>query len=347
MKVDLEILNKIYQRLGDDESKEIFKNRFMYSLSGDWRWILKNLDFVHRGGVLRLLKRIEECSSDGGLVIYGAGKYGRYLLQILKKLTVKCYIDSSPEHSELQGIPVVETDQFLNNYCGEYIVISSSLFYHEMYKILAGAGIPDEKIINLGEMIYEAAAATYFDLEYLKPADGKEIFLDVGGFDGKTTMYFSQWCKKDAFSYIFEPDQNNINKCHYNLRDEQIDYQMIPKGAWSSEGTLQFCMKGAASSRITEDGEASIPVTTIDKEMSDKKVTYIKMDIEGAEREALLGAQKTIMCHTPKLAVSVYHKPQDIWEIPAIILQYHPSYRLFLRHYTLFSEDTVLYALPG
>lgn len=88
-------------------------------------------------------------------------------------------------------------------------------------------------------------------------------------------------------------------------------------------------------------------MTTIDKEMSDKKVTYIKMDIEGAEREALWGAQKTIMCHTPKLAVSVYHKPQDIWEIPAIILQYHPSYQLFLRYYTLFSEDTVLYALPG
>ena len=69
------------------------------------------------------------------------------------------------------------------------------------------------------------------------------------------------------------------------------------------------------------------------------------MDIEGAEKEALIGCEQIIKAQKPKLAISIYHKPEDIIEIPELILSYCDSYRLFLRHYTFGITDTILYAV--
>ena len=78
----------------------------------------------------------------------------------------------------------------------------------------------------------------------------------------------------------------------------------------------------------------------------DEKVTFIKMDIEGAEYEALLGAKETIQKNKPKLAISIYHKPEDIISIPKLIKSMVPNYRLYIRHYSNADNETVLYANP-
>jgi hypothetical protein len=105
-------------------------------------------------------------------------------------------------------------------------------------------------------------------------------------------------------------------------------------------------MQGKGNSAIDSEGGEEVQVTTIDKELQGKKVTFIKMDIEGSELEALRGAKNVIMKNRPKLAICIYHKPEDIWEIPSIIMQYYPGYKFYLRHYSLTDSDTVLYALP-
>lgn len=79
----------------------------------------------------------------------------------------------------------------------------------------------------------------------------------------------------------------------------------------------------------------------------DEKVTFIKMDIEGAEYEALLGAKETIQKNKPKLAISIYHKPEDIISIPKLIKSMVPNYRLYIRHYSNADNETVLYAIPS
>ena len=68
------------------------------------------------------------------------------------------------------------------------------------------------------------------------------------------------------------------------------------------------------------------------------------MDIEGAEKEALLGAEKITREQKPKLAISIYHKNEDIWEIPSLILEMNPEYRFYIRHYSFRFAETVLYA---
>lgn len=75
-------------------------------------------------------------------------------------------------------------------------------------------------------------------------------------------------------------------------------------------------------------------------------MTFIKMDIEGAELEALHGCRDTIIKYRPKLAICVYHKPEDIIEIPSYIHEIVPEYKLYLRHHSKDLSETVLYALP-
>lgn len=89
-----------------------------------------------------------------------------------------------------------------------------------------------------------------------------------------------------------------------------------------------------------------VPVIPLDEALGEDGA-FIKMDIEGAEKEALEGAERTVIKYRPKLAISVYHKPEDIVEVPEIILSYGLDYQFYLRHYSLAAFDTVLYAVPG
>ena len=83
----------------------------------------------------------------------------------------------------------------------------------------------------------------------------------------------------------------------------------------------------------------------MDEALTGKNVTFIKMDIEGAEYPALQAAEEVIKNDKPKLAIAVYHCPEDILRIPELILQYNPNYRLYLRHYSPFENETILYAI--
>lgn len=116
-------------------------------------------------------------------------------------------------------------------------------------------------------------------------------------------------------------------------------------GAYSFSGALRFNEASlTGSSRITGTGEKEIKVVSIDDMVGDDKVTFIKMDIEGSEMEALDGAKKTIERCKPKLAISIYHREDDLWEIPYYILSKYPWYKIYIRHYSLTVTETVMYA---
>jgi hypothetical protein len=120
----------------------------------------------------------------------------------------------------------------------------------------------------------------------------------------------------------------------------------MPLGAWNKNETLSFVSVGEGSKIIDESGETeTISAVRVDDVLGSEKVTYIKMDIEGAEINALIGAKNIICRDKPKLAISVYHKRSDIWEIPMLLLKYNPEYKFFLRVYSFTGNDTVLYAI--
>ena len=113
---------------------------------------------------------------------------------------------------------------------------------------------------------------------------------------------------------------------------------------WDKATVLKFRMNGTSDSTISDDGDVEISVDTIDN-MCDLRPTFVKMDIEGAEYKALCGAEKTIIKNKPKQAISVYHKPEDIIELPKLLLKYNPDYKFWIRHYSFGENETVLYAL--
>lgn len=116
-------------------------------------------------------------------------------------------------------------------------------------------------------------------------------------------------------------------------------------GLWSEKSTLHFAERGSGSSCITEkETGVSIDTVSLDQCVSDK-VTFIKMDIEGAELEALKGNRKIIQRYRPKLAICIYHKKEDLIDIPMYIKELVPDYKLYVRHYSHGITETVLYAV--
>lgn len=183
----------------------------------------------------------------------------------------------------------------------------------------------------------------YFE-EFIKFSDD-EVFLDVGGFDGFTSLEFIKKCKNYRKIFIFEPDVINMKRVKSNTK-KYSDIEYLCLGASSKKMTLKFDLRSNSSSRISEDGTVGIKVDLIDNLIQDV-ITFIKMDIEGEEIEAIKGAQLQISRNHPKLAISVYHKVEDLWKIPQLILSIRDDYDIYLRHYTEGIDETVMFFVPN
>ena len=115
---------------------------------------------------------------------------------------------------------------------------------------------------------------------------------------------------------------------------------------WSETSQLRFSNIGSGTSRV---GEAGILVNadSIDNQMKGKKVTFIKMDIEGAEIEALKGAENIIKTQKPKLAICIYHEYSHLYQIPLMIREMVPEYKIYIRQHSDTAAETVVYAVAS
>lgn len=183
----------------------------------------------------------------------------------------------------------------------------------------------------------------FFSQDILK-LQSCEIFIDGGAYNGDTINQFMKIVKgKYEKIYAFEPDKDNF----YLLKDKLCHNENIcafRAGLWKNKGKLAFLNSGNVASHIDSGGDNIVNVESIDN-LIQGKVTFIKLDIEGAEMEALVGAKRTIEKYKPKLAISVYHKKGDLWEIPLWLKNLVPEYKFYIRHHSYSFTDTVLYAI--
>lgn len=184
----------------------------------------------------------------------------------------------------------------------------------------------------------------YFDEKV--PLTEDEVFVDCGGFDGDSALHFIKQCGgryRDVI--IFEPEFSKREVIEKNMGNNR--YQLFQLGVWSKSTKLYFNAMGTVSSRISDRrGEYMIETVALDEVVYDKEPTYIKMDVEGAEQEALKGCRKIIQTYKPKLAICIYHRPDDLYKIPIMIKEMNPEYKLYVRQYANAWYDTVLYAVP-
>ena len=182
----------------------------------------------------------------------------------------------------------------------------------------------------------------YFDV--FDPVDN-EIIIDAGCYDGTTAKQFLEWAGDRVKKiYSFELDPINAAKCEENLKDLHDKVTLIKKGTWDKDETIYINALGDIASSMISEGNDIAYLTSIDSVVKDERVTFIKMDVEGAELKSLIGAKNTIIKNKPRLAICVYHKAEDIYEIPEYILSLVPEYRFYLRHYSSAGPETVLYA---
>ena len=179
--------------------------------------------------------------------------------------------------------------------------------------------------------------------------ENNEVFLDCGAFDGDTIEIFKQQMKLANKTYNriygFEPDKENFKKLQMNCAN---DDKIIPlnMGVFNKRDTLSFSSDEGGGSRVNETGNSSIEVDMIDNLIEkDVSVTFIKMDLEGVELEALFGAKDTISKYKPTLAIAVYHKIDDLIEIPKYIKSLVSDYKFYLRAQCFDSVDMTLFAI--
>ena len=174
-----------------------------------------------------------------------------------------------------------------------------------------------------------------------------ESFVDAGAFTGDTVVDFLKRTAADFDSiHCFEVDANNFQGLQATTsglpQTEKIF--LHPEGLWNEALDISYSMEKSQST--IGAGNASGCVVRLDDVIGRERVTFLKMDIEGAEIKALEGAKKTILANKPKLAICVYHHFKDLWEIPLFIKNLVPEYRIYLRHHTKLEYETVCYALP-
>lgn len=178
----------------------------------------------------------------------------------------------------------------------------------------------------------------------------QNIIVDGGAFDGDTIEYFIEKLGITALKIeAYEVEGKNIKILEGKLHKyADLQLRVYGNALWSQNGIEMYFEGDGLSGRCTNSGKASVQTTTIDLMDMDRngKVGLIKLDIEGAEREALRGAENVIKRDHPILAVCAYHLQDDILELANIINEYYCGYRLYLRHYMLSSGDTIIYAIP-
>ncbi len=201
--------------------------------------------------------------------------------------------------------------------------------------------------------------AQYFpqDIDLFSHLD-KIRFVDGGAFIGDTLAEsideFKKIGKKVDYIASFEPDRSNIGKLSIEVLkhkaiNPEINFLIYPCGLWSGNEFLQFNNNSNSTSSIVNKPSANtttIMTTCLDQTLIGSSVNYIKMDLEGAEKEALIGAKKIIGEQSPVLAISLYHKPEDLWELPLLINSINPNYDMHLRIYGSMGLELNLYCVP-
>lgn len=178
-----------------------------------------------------------------------------------------------------------------------------------------------------------------------------DIVIDAGGCWGDTALYFSTLGAKDIYSFEFIPSNIRIMQKNIQLNPQYKDkIHIIEKAIWDdSEVKMSYIDKGPSSKiDIKNKYKCILKTLSIDdlvQREKIEKVDFIKMDIEGAELKALKGSTKTIRRYRPKLAISVYHKPDDLYRLPKFIHSIREDYKFYLDYYTIIADEIILYAI--
>lgn len=213
--------------------------------------------------------------------------------------------------------------------------------------------LSDERSRELVETICKKRKA--LDVDYSEQCEGNQyfvdgiikkeadaVFVDAGAYDGGTIDEFVMF-QRDIYQKVLSFEMNEVN--YRRIKERVFDQRVMiyNMGLWNERSECRYNLE-EDSSKLGE-GDYIAQCVKLDDILGDDKVTFIKMDIEGAEEKALLGAERSIKKWKPQLAICIYHKQNDLWRIPFLVHSMVPEYKLYVRHHMPNINETVLYAV--
>jgi len=232
------------------------------------------------------------------------------------------------------------------------IINMGSTDFHLNYYDLTTIGYPLKLHIHEMNVVWTFMSEQYHyqhgDIDLGVKQD--DIVIDGGGCWGDTALYFAS--KNAKAVYSFEFTKENLQIFHNNLAGNASNSQVISiieSALWNEDDiTLNFKNAGPATSvvlnRALEETVVTITIDTFVEREHIERIDFIKMDIEGAELKALEGARRTIERFAPHLAITVYHKQEDLCTIPQYLKSLCPDYEFYIDHFTTTMMETVLFA---
>ena len=361
-------IQELYGCLQDQISRDTFWARLAFdvepSIANAMKLLQTNPNFSQEqiGQLITWRDTIERLQRNGKkYVLYGTGGRGLELASALLRSGVEFYgfcgrkgPDAFP--NGLMGKPVIAPEMLFQRADDFYVsVCAGGKSASEIACLLKENDFPEDHILKFFDL--STSDSMYF--EFPKQYCPGTAFVDAGCYNCNDDYRFVEWSKGEYSSIIaFEPDPVQYTMCEKQLLHRGIrDMRLIQAGLSDRSGTAKFAIKGAGGSRIAQEkadtwlgrgnvqSYVTVPIVTLDDTITNETVGFIKMDIEGAELDALHGAAGTITRDKPFLAISVYHKPGDILAIMQYIHKLVPDYRFCIRHYGPLFYETVLYAM--
>ena len=355
----MEMARNVYSHLNDEISKKIFEAKLLYASTGDVGYIT-GLEPKYRNLSSDMQLYVEKLTKGSHCLIYGTGRAGHYLAGRFKGfgVVVDAFVDNDDIQSQVDeatGIRILTEKELKDNkalYEGKTFIISYSVkevALEVKARLMNEVGI-SEKDIRMGIFDWRNNQGQYFDFFEAKE---NEVFVDCGCFDGSTCYKFAGWCGHKGYEHIysFEADPVNYEKSR-KLLEPLGRCDLYPYGTSDVKKKVYFAAESFETSCIISEEEAKksnlegveqIETIALDDVLEGKRITFIKMDIEGAEYEALMGARRLIEENRPRMAISVYHKFEDFITLADLVLSMHSDYKISFRHYGFDELETIMY----
>lgn len=349
-------IQTLYEILGDEESKYIFQHRMEYLITEKYEEIFKIVDYCN---MKRNMKEKNRMNSPARYFLTAAKDtkehnayllgYGRYVELFYEYATsvgikVKAQIPYQNTNEICKTLSVCTLEDAIDDDGAEIIIALED----EKETIAALVELRRRKVESNRIVFLSNSEEGYFNVGisgFDPPKDG--VYIDGGAYDGNTILRYIKWTGGNYEKiYGFEPDPINYQNLQKNIRMNHIDHvYAVNKGLWNKQRAISFATSGTTGSKISGTGTDTILVDSLENILNqEEKVSFIKLDIEGAEMEALEGMCHIIQRDKPMLAICVYHKKEDIVDILSYIHALVPEYKLYLRHHSQLEYETVLYA---
>lgn len=269
------------------------------------------------------------------------------VMALFKKIGEECelYAPDVPVFGE-----TLFTIEFFNDNYARFEAVYNSLADEESKRIYEN--VISYKLTGDIRFLWESESNKAQVYNEILDCTSIKSYLDLGAYNGDTIREMLFYNPQLQSAVALEPDARNFRKlCEYAQGVENCDIKCINSGAWNENTTLLFDASGNRNAGIVSKGNIvskikEVNVVSVDSILDGGQIDYIKYDVEGSEKEALLGSAQTIKAHAPKLLVSLYHRSEDLFSLPELVKDLNPDYSLYLRRFPYIPAwDLNLYAI--